>query len=219
MIDEATVGRPDHAPGHGSQLLPGELAPPPPSPPRSARGAQIVAAARQILEDDGPSALTMRRLAEELGIQAPSLYKHFASKQAVEAALVEDALREVGEISHRAIQATPATAIAGLFAAYRSVGLANPNLYRLATSGPLDRAALPVGLEEWAGNPWYLVSGNESLAQALWSFAHGMVALEIDGRYPPGSDLEATWRAGAEAFTAMTRGAARHSPGGGAPGL
>jgi hypothetical protein len=44
------------------------------------------------------------------------------------------------------------------------------------------------------------VTGDPALAQALWSFAHGMVTLELDGRYPPGSDLDATWRAGATAF-------------------
>ncbi|HUY30028.1 MAG TPA: WHG domain-containing protein [Acidimicrobiales bacterium] len=45
-----------------------------------------------------------------------------------------------------------------------------------------------------------MVTGDASLAQALWSFAHGMVVLELDGRHPPGSDLDATWRAGADAF-------------------
>jgi hypothetical protein len=35
----------------------------------------------------------------------------------------------------------------------------------------------------------------------MWSFAHGMVILELDRRYPDGSDLDRTWRAGAEAFT------------------
>ena len=44
------------------------------------------------------------------------------------------------------------------------------------------------------------------LAQALWSFAHGMVILEIDGRYPQDpqdSGLDKTWEAGAAAFGRM----------------
>ena len=44
------------------------------------RRRQIVEAARQILERDGESALTMRRLAADLGMKAPSLYKHFPDK-------------------------------------------------------------------------------------------------------------------------------------------
>ena len=81
------------------------------------------------------------------------------------------------------------------------MGTTSPNLYRLATHGPLDRSALQPGLEEWAGNPWFVATGDPAVAQAFWSFAHGMVMLEIDGRYPPGSDLDATWAAGVRAFT------------------
>ncbi len=44
------------------------------------------------------------------------------------------------------------------------------------------------------------MTGDPNLAQALWSLAHGMVILELDDRYPEGSDLDQTWRAGAAAF-------------------
>ncbi len=40
------------------------------------RAQEIVAEARELLEEEGAEALTMRRLAERLGIRAPSLYKH-----------------------------------------------------------------------------------------------------------------------------------------------
>jgi hypothetical protein len=90
--------------------------------------------------------------------------------------------------------------LVSLLTHYRRLGLASPSLYRLATAGSLARDRLLPGLEEWAGNPWYVVTGDPFLAQAVWSFAHGMVVLELNGRYPPGSDLDATWRAGAAAF-------------------
>jgi AcrR family transcriptional regulator len=163
--------------------------------------AEAVAAARQILEDDGADALTMRRLADDMGMQAPSLYKHFTSKADLEQLLIEDALFDAGDVGHGALRVPDGTSrLFDLLAAYRGFSFAHPNLYRLVTSGPLVRQLLPEGLEEWAGNPWYVVTGDASLAQALWSFAHGMVILELDGRYPPGSDLDGTWRAGATAF-------------------
>jgi AcrR family transcriptional regulator len=56
---------------------------------RSARADAIVAAALQILESEGREALTMRRLADAVGIRAPSLYKHFPDKAAVELVLIE----------------------------------------------------------------------------------------------------------------------------------
>jgi AcrR family transcriptional regulator len=179
-----------------------EQADQPQRPVRSARAEQIVTAARELLERDGPEALTMRALAAALGMQAPSLYKHFASKGAVELAVISDALWETGLVTHAAARGGPGA----LAAAYRSEARRQPNLYRLATSGPLDRPALPPGLEDWAGSPWYLVTGDPVVAQAFWSFAHGMVILELDDRYPPGSDLDATWAAGVHAFTAPHAG-------------
>ena len=169
---------------------------------RSSRAAEIVAAARALLEADGADAVTMRAVAERLGIQAPSLYKHFRDKQAIEVALVEDGLAEMGAVLHRAVEKPGRRGpVGGLLAAYRGHATANPNLYRLATAGPLDREALPPGLEDWAGEPFLLVTGDEYRAQALWSFAHGMVILEIDGRFAPGCDLDPTWRSGAAAFS------------------
>ena len=37
-------------------------------------------------------------------------------------------------------------------------------------------------------------------ADALWAFAHGMVMLELDQRFPPDADLDAAWAAGITAF-------------------
>lgn len=169
---------------------------------RSARAEQVVAAARKVLEADGRDALTMRRLGDELGIRAPSLYKHFPDKAAVELALVEDGLAEVGELLHAAVDGNRArpTAVERVLRAYRAYGVAHPHLYRLATSGPLAREKLPEGLDEWAGEPFFLATGDPHRAQALWSLAHGMVILEIDGRYADPSQLDLTWRAGAAAF-------------------
>ena len=175
---------------------------------RSARADQIVATARLLLEREGPEALTMRRLGEELGIRAPSLYKHLASKKAIEVALIEEAFRDIGAALHAALEGRddPADATRNLLATYRRFSLAQPNLYRLATAGRLPREDLAPGLEDWAGEPFLLVTGEPHLARALWSFAHGMVILEIDGRYPGearDSELDETWEAGAAAFAGL----------------
>ena len=58
----------------------------------------IVAAARKLAEAEGLEALTLRRLAAELGIQAPSLYKHFPDKAALLAALEADLNAESGRL-------------------------------------------------------------------------------------------------------------------------
>lgn len=170
---------------------------------RTPRVTEIVAAARRLLEADGPEALTMRRVGDELGIRAPSLYKHFRNKAELETAILEDALEEIGLASHEALRSRDP--LGELLRTYRRYGTSHPHLYRLATAGPLDRDRLTAGLEDWAGHPWFVVTGDPSLAQALWSFAHGMVILELDGRYPPQSQLDSTWQAGRDAFRSAAR--------------
>jgi AcrR family transcriptional regulator len=174
-------------------------------PGRTTRTDDVVAAARVVLERDGPAGLTMQAVADALGIRAPSLYKHVAGKAAIELALIATALAETGEALHAAVDglrgAGERDAVVALLRAYRRHALAQPNMYRLATAGRLRRDELPLGLEDWAGEPFLLVTGDPHRAQALWSFAHGMVILELDGRFPEGSDLDLTWAEGATAFT------------------
>ena len=176
-------------------------------PPRTARATQIVDAARRVLEAEGAEALTMRRLASELDMQAPSLYKHFDSKTAVERALIEAGLFNAGDVLHAAV-ARPGRQgpVAALLRAYRTIGTAHPNLYRLTTGAGFLRDALTPGLEDWGGEPFVLATGDPHLAQALWAFAHGMVILEIDDRFLEDSDLDRTWAAGARAFNAAADG-------------
>jgi len=45
------------------------------------------------------------------------------------------------------------------------------------------------------------VGGDPEQARALWGFAHGLVDLELAGRFPPDADLAATWAAGIAAFS------------------
>jgi AcrR family transcriptional regulator len=169
--------------------------------PRSTRAREIIDAAFAILDAEGLDALTMRRLAADLGMRAPSLYKHLPDKAHLEAALIEDIFFSIGDVLHRTLaDPGPAGVVPSVLDVYRTHALAHPNRYRLATSGRLRRDLLPECLEEWAGQPFFFATGDPHRSQALWSFAHGMVILEIDGRYPEGSELDRTWAAGAAAF-------------------
>jgi AcrR family transcriptional regulator len=172
-------------------------------PPRL---AQIVDAAEDLLEEQGPDGLTMRTLAARLGIQAPSLYKHVAGKDQLEVLLISQALRDQGEAMHAAVdalgsRASRRTSLKALAAAYRAWALAHPHLYRLATEGSLPRAELPEGLEAWTAAPLVLAAGSEAKARAAWAFAHGMTILELDGRFPPDADLDRAWDAGITALS------------------
>ncbi|MEZ4563446.1 MAG: WHG domain-containing protein [Thermomicrobiales bacterium] len=168
---------------------------------RSARAAAIVAAALAILESEGREALTMRRLADAVGIRAPSLYKHFPDKAAVELVLIEHGFTVAARAFEEAI-ARDGASLETVMTAYRAVALAHPHLYRLMTAGPLPRHLLAPGVEARAAAPLLRVLPQPDLARAAFAFGHGMIMLELDARFPPHADIDAAWRAGTQALQA-----------------
>ena len=163
----------------------------------SARQVEIIATTRALLARDGVEALSLGAVAKALGIKPPSLYKHFASRGDLEAALIAIGLEELGD----AMEAAGAD-LQAIGEAYRTFALANPELYRLMTSAPLPRDKLPEGLEARVLMPLHRVISDPHLARAAFAFAHGMVSLEIAERFPPWSKLEKSWARALYAFAA-----------------
>lgn len=96
---------------------------------------------------------------------------------------------------------TGAGKLTAIASAYRAYAVAHPHLYRLMNYRPLRPHLLPEGLGARAARPLAEAAGyDEARARAMWAFAHGMVSLEIDGRFPPQADLDEAWRAGLAAF-------------------
>jgi AcrR family transcriptional regulator len=169
--------------------------------PLSPRARQIVAVARELLEQEGTAALTMRRLADRLGIRAPSLYKHLPDKAALEAAIIATGFEDAAAAFEAALDGATEP-LRSLAAAYRAFALAHPHLYRLMTDQPLPRDRLPSGLEERTAAPLLHATGDPQLARAVFAFAHGMALLELTRRLPAGADPEAAWQEGIAAFQA-----------------
>jgi AcrR family transcriptional regulator len=173
--------------------------------PLSPRARQIVAVARELLETEGIQALTMRRLADRLGIRAPSLYKHLPNKAALEAALIAVGFEEAAAAFDTATDGA-AEPLATLVSAYRAFVARHPQLYRLMTEGPLPRERLPPGLENRTAAPLVRAAGSPARARAAFAFIHGMLILELNGRFPGDSGLEPAWQAGLAAFATAPAG-------------
>lgn len=60
--------------------------------------AAVVSAARQIIERGGIESLTMRRLADDLGVAVTSVYWHVGGREAVVEAVVDQFVDELGTI-------------------------------------------------------------------------------------------------------------------------
>ena len=160
-------------------------------PPLTGRAAAIRDAARELLEQEGPDGLAMRALAHRVGAHPPAVYRHFADKSAVEAAVVNDALYEIGDAMIAALEGADdrLTAIA---MAYRRWAMQHPHLYRLTMGTPLDPANEDAQFH--AGRPVRQVTNDDvTAARSLWACVHGLTILELDGRLPEDSDVEQIW--------------------------
>src|SRR5438477_3458438 len=62
---------------------------------------RVLRAAVELADEHGLAALTMRRLAEELGAEAMSLYYHVANKEAVLDGVVDTIAAEINEVVDR----------------------------------------------------------------------------------------------------------------------
>ncbi|WP_344817869.1 TetR/AcrR family transcriptional regulator [Microbacterium soli] len=157
----------------------------------SARREQILDVAERVLEEVGLDRFGIGELARALGIRPPSLYKHFASLEEIQHALISRALRRLGDAL------ADATELAGFCRVYRACALGAPQLYRLMTDRPLNRGLLDPGAEP-AGMAGILrlfgeTESRHPRARAAWAGAHGLVSLEIAGRFPPSADLDQSW--------------------------
>lgn len=56
---------------------------------------RIVTAALALIDEEGLAALSTRRLAAELGVSGPSLYNHFATKEAILDAAADTVIAQV----------------------------------------------------------------------------------------------------------------------------
>ena len=75
---------------------------------REATRQEILAAAWQIAHESGLISVTLREIAARIGMQPPSLYSHFASKNAIYDSMFEQAWREFRAVLEKEAPSFPA---------------------------------------------------------------------------------------------------------------
>jgi AcrR family transcriptional regulator len=98
----------------------------------------VVDAALRLVEEYGASALTMRRLAEEIGAAVTAIYHHVGNRDALIDLLVDRLMADMGSV-HPAGR-VPRTRIASIAREWRAKLLAHPHLIGLAH----ERAKTPM---------------------------------------------------------------------------
>jgi AcrR family transcriptional regulator len=177
-----------------------------PANPRTSN-ADIVAAARAILEEHGLDAVTMQAVAARVGVRAPSLYKRFEDRSALISAVAVDAFEELGRELARAPRGEgPANDLRRAADAYRAWAHRAPRSYGLlfadlgagvaATDDARARSAEPVLsiVGDWLG-----IGSAIQPTRMLVAFVHGFVSMELAGAFRLGGDVDAAWRSGIDA--------------------
>ena len=102
---------------------------------------RIVAAALRLVDAEGLAALSTRRLAAVLGVSGPSLYNHFATKDALLDAVVDEVVGEVDLSMWESVASGDwAGALRHWARSYRAALVAHPNLVPVLAQGPGRRA-------------------------------------------------------------------------------
>ncbi|MFE0156331.1 TetR/AcrR family transcriptional regulator [Nonomuraea sp. NPDC059007] len=158
----------------------------------------ILRAAEDLLAESGTEeALTLRAVAARAGISTPSVYLHFADKEALLEAVCLRVWDELARLFRENDHGDPFRALGRCGRAYARFALAHPVQYRvlLMKPPPSDRAAAPeaaavpeaaaacfggmVAVVERCVESGILRGDPRRLALTLWSSMHGCVALVL----------------------------------------
>ena len=157
------------------------------------RSALIEHAARLIAEE-GRDALTLRRLAAEVGTSTMAIYTHFGGMEELRRQVRREGLARLAQhLGDVATTGDPVADLVVLGRAYHVNATANPNLYRVMfmERTPADDAEIPHdeatfqllvdGVARCLAAGRFRAAGPLALAHQLWAASHGVAALELAG--------------------------------------
>jgi AcrR family transcriptional regulator len=162
---------------------------------------RIAAAAQELYLAEGIEGLSMRRLAERVGVSAPAIYRHYESKDELLAEIVGMGLKSLERYLEPALAApTPIERLRGLVVGYLDFALEQPQYFDFAFMTPSRVAGLDDELTKPQLATFRLAveqvgacMADGSLEEAdpletallVWAEAHGLVTLYRIGRFGP----------------------------------
>ena len=149
---------------------------------------RLILECTQMIASQGLQAFSLRKLADRVGIKAPSIYEHFESKEALLDAARRTAMSELGKTLLTNIEGhTPRQRLISAGLAYLQFAQDQPALFALLF---LQMSSTRSGLERVpsADSPYALLLTRvrdflgkerdaETLAFGIWSLVHGVALL------------------------------------------
>jgi AcrR family transcriptional regulator len=169
-----------------------------PYPSKTDRQTILSAAVRDLAQGDIRE-FSLRKIAASLDVAPNAIYRYFSDRPALEAALANEAARQLELAMRRAADGCePSTAIRKMSSAYIKFARDNRHLYEVMMSlhAPEHDATFRLSLWAFTVEQVQRIAGSDRAAQAsvaLWAFLHGAVALEaanVFGERKPASGIE-----------------------------
>ncbi|MEQ9463003.1 MAG: TetR/AcrR family transcriptional regulator [Haliea sp.] len=159
---------------------------------------RLISTAESLLQHEELDALSLRRVAREVGVAPSAIYNHFSNLDELLAAVAADGYRQLVVLEQSAYDsiADPEAVLRQLTGDYLNFAAANPNLYRLMFSRRVvGYRALPevheagdtsfkLAVEWWYGKGSYDPARSAihyPYALAVWSLCHGAAMSMLDG--------------------------------------
>jgi AcrR family transcriptional regulator len=163
---------------------------------------RVVDAAAGIADAEGLEAVTLARVAGELGVRAPSLYNHVDGRDDVLRAIAVRGVRELASaLREAAVGRSSAEALTAAARAYRAYARAHPGRYAATVAAPTrgddeHRAAASEAVDVMLAvmRGWDL-EGDDAIhaVRAFRSAVHGFVAIEAADGFGMAVDVDASF--------------------------
>jgi AcrR family transcriptional regulator len=153
-----------------------------------------------LLEQEGATALSMRRIAQQAQCSTTILYTLFGGKEGLINALYLEGFRRLESVLRQINHTDPLWQIISLHQAYRFFALEQPLFYSIMFERPIPEFQIP---QESRLQAWHSLlplqtalnkaveaqiigpTNVQHLAMQLWMTTHGVVSLELAGYIPP----------------------------------
>lgn len=176
----------------------------------------------RIIETRGVERLTLRTVGQRLGVSRSALYRHFADKQSLLAAVGKEGFRKLRETIAHAWEGNGRGRLGfeAMGRAYVRFAVAHPSHYRVMFGGFIESAAkddhflaearaafqvLVDALIEQQNAGGVRQGDPVEMARFVWAVVHGTAMLVIDGQVPEPAQREAFERYSVERIYASIR--------------
>jgi AcrR family transcriptional regulator len=164
---------------------------------RAETTAEIKRVALDLLADSGPTAISLRAIAREMGMTPNAIYSYFPTRDDLVTALIDDLYSAWVDALEAADDAQapddPAARLLAWAETYRSWALANPSGFRLIGGDPIPGYRVPIGGAAPDAERRFCLRLNGIVA-AAWPQAAARQSDDTDGWSDLDDDLVATVR-------------------------